>query len=341
MTQPAFGLNRLDLRSPANFAADAARLESLGWSYGFIPSSPLLVLDPYVMLAEGLRNTGSIVLGPLIENPVMRHPAVIAGSIATVDRLAPGRTVLGMGVGDTAVRLMGKRPATVAELEESIRTIRGLNAGERLAVDAARPAVLRHATRVPVWVAAQGPKTLRMAGRVADGVFIRVGVHETNLRFAVEAVRAGAAEAGRDPGEVRIGCVFHTVVDDDADRVGRIGRAMAAGYYEYSPMLFDHIGMTWNGPDVEELKRRVWPDFHHARDLEAAGEVVSFLPDAAVDAFALHGPFPAIVGQIRTILGYGLPIEAIVPHPMPTPPPREEGGFDYARAFAEAVFPAF
>ena len=60
MTQPAFfGLNRLDLRSPPHFAADAARLESLGWSYGFIPSSPLLVLDPYVMLAEGLRNTGT------------------------------------------------------------------------------------------------------------------------------------------------------------------------------------------------------------------------------------------------------------------------------------------
>ena len=341
MTQVAFGLNRLDLRSPERFAADAARLESLGWSYGFIPSSPLLVLDPYVMLAEGLRHTRRIVLGPLIENPVMRHPAVIAGSIATVDRLDPGRTVLGMGVGDTAVRLMGKRPATVAELEEAIRTIRGLNAGERLTVNAARPAMLRHAARVPVWVAAQGPRTLRMAGRVADGVFIRVGVHETNLRLAVDAVRAGAEETGRDPAAIRIGCVFHTIVDDDADRARRIGRAVAAGYYEYSPMLFDHVGLSWDGPDVEVLKRQVWPDFHHARDVEAAGEVVSFLPETAVDAFALYGPFPAIVEQIRTILGYGLAIEIVVPHPVPTPAPLEEGGFDYARAFAEAVFPAF
>lgn len=341
MSPVSFGLNRMDLRSPERFAADAARLESLGWAYGFIPSSPLLVLDPYVMLAEGLRNTSRIVLGPLIENPVMRHPAVLAGSIATVDRLAPGRTVLGMGVGDTAVRLMGKRPATVAELEEAIRTIRGLNAGQRLAVSAARPAVLRHGAPVPVWVAAQGPNTLRMAGRVADGVFIRVGVHETNLRLAVEAVRAGATEVGRDPDEIRIGCVFHTVVDDDPERAGRIGRAAAAGYYEYSPMLFEHIGLSWNGPDVEVLKREVWPDFHHARDLEAAGEVVSFLPTSAVDAFALHGPFEAIVEQLRTVLGYGLPIEAIVPHPMPTPAPLEDGGFDYARAFAEAVFPAF
>ena len=133
----AFGLNRLDHRSPLRFAADAARLEGLGWHYGFIASSPLLVLDPYVLLAHALRETRSIMLGTLIENPVMRHPAVIAGSIATVDRLDPGRTILGMGVGDTAVRLMGRRPATVAAFEEAIITIRSLNAGERLAVDAA------------------------------------------------------------------------------------------------------------------------------------------------------------------------------------------------------------
>lgn len=335
----AFGLNRLDTRSPARFAADAARLERLGWQYGFIPSSPLLVQDPYVLLADALTRTRSIVLGTLIENPVMRHPAVIAGSIATVDRLDPGRTLLGMGVGDTAVRLMGRKPATVAALEQAIRTIRTLCAGERVAVDARRPAALRHAAPVPVWVATQGPKTLRMAGRVADGVFIRVGVHETNLRLAVETVHAGAAEAGRDPNEVRIGCVFHTIVDDDAERARRIGRAAAAGYYEYSPALFDNVGLPWNGDDVAALKQRVWPDFHHARDLEAAGDVVSFLPDDAVDAFALHGSFEEIKAQLLTILGYGLPIEIVVPHPMPTPLPRSDGGYDYARHFAEAVFP--
>lgn len=337
----AFGLNRLDHRSPLRFAADAARLEELGWRYGFLASSPLLVQDPYVLLAQALRETRSIMLGTLIENPVMRHPAVIAGSVATIDRLDPGRMILGMGVGDTAVRLMGKRPATVAAFEEAIVTIKSLTASEQLAVDAARPAVLRHASPVPVWVATQGPRTLRMAGRVADGVFIRVGVHETNLRLAVEHVRAGAREAGRDPSEVRIGCVFHTIADPDPERVGRIGRAAAAGYYEYSPVLFENIDMPWTGEDSAILKRQVWPDFHHDPNLEAAGDVVSFLPDEAVDAFTLHGSFEEIAEQIKTILGYRLPIEIVIPHPMPTPPPISEGGYDYARRFAEAVFPAF
>ena len=336
-----FGLNRLDHRSPLRFAADAARLEGLGWHYGFLASSPLLVQDPYVLLAQALRETRSITLGTLIENPVMRHPAVIAGSIATIDRLDPGRMILGMGVGDTAVRLMGKRPATVTAFEEAIITIKSLTASEQVAVDAARPAVLRHASPVPIWVATQGPRTLRMAGRVADGVFIRVGTHETNLRLAVEHVHAGAREAGRDPSEVRIGCVFHTIADPDRERVGRIGRAAAAGYYEYSPVLFENIDMPWTGEDSAVLKRQVWPDFHHDPDLEAAGDVVSFLPDEAVDAFTLHGSFEEITEQIKTILGYGLPIEIVIPHPMPTPPPISEGGYDYARRFAEAVFPAF
>ena len=330
----AFGLNRLDLRSPAHFTADAARLEALGWRYGFIPSSPLLVPDPYVMLAHALQATDAIVLGPLIENPVMRHPAVIAGSIATVDNIQPGRTLLGMGVGDTAVRLMGKRPASVAALEHAVKAIRALNSGAALAVDAERPARLRHAAPVPVWIAGQGPRTLEMAGRVADGVFVRVGVHPENLRLAVDAVRAGERAAGRAVGEVRIGCVFHTVFGEDAAKVSRIARAVAAGYYEYSPRLFANIGLPWDGEDMAQLKRRVWPDFHHARDMEAAGDVVAFLPDAAANAFALRGPFEAIREQLSAILDLGLPIEIVVPHPVPTPAP---GELDYARRFAEGV----
>ena len=339
-----FGLNRLDMTSPAAFAGDARRLESLGWDYGFIPSSPLLARDPYVMLAGALQATERIRLGPLIENPVMRQPAVIAGSIATVDELAPGRAWLGMGVGDTAVRLMGRKPATVAELAESVRVIRRLLAGERLEVGAARPASLRHAAPVPVWIAAGGPRTLRMAGAVADGVFIRVGVHRANLAHAVGLVREGAKEAGRDPAGVRIGCVFHTVLVSDSEssaasalRVGRIGRAIAAGYYEYSPMLFDTCGVAWEGPPVVELKRRVWPDFHHARDLEAAGDAVAFLGDEAVDAFALHGDAETIIAKLRAI-DADLGIDIVVPHPMPTEP---TGAADYAVRFARDVLPAF
>lgn len=335
---PAFGLNRFDYTSPAAFAADAQRAERLGWGYAFIPSSPLRRQDPYVYLAFAAVQTARIGLGPLIETPMMRHPAVIASSIATVAALALGRTLLGYGVGDTAVRLMGKRPATVAELEAATVLTRRLLAGEEVEVQAARPARLQHAVPVPVWIAAGGPRTLRMAGRVADGVFIRVGRHAANLRTAVEAVRTGAIEAGRNPDAVKLAVILHTVLTDNLERAAWLSRSMAAGYYEYSPRLFDPPGFRWDGPPVEALKKQVWPDFHHADDLEASGRLVTFLPDEVADAFAVYGTPTMIARQLCTVLDLGFPIDMLVPHPVPTPPP---GGPrpDYIERFATEVIP--
>src|SRR6266404_2288920 len=149
---PRFGLNRFDSRSVDAFAADVRRAEQLGWDAALQPDSQLRRRDTYVLLAAAARATTRIALGPLIANPVTRHPTVTASSIATIDELAPGRTLLGWAVG------------------------------------------------------------------VADGVFIRVGTHPANIATAVEAIRAGAAEAGRDPVTVRLGAVFHTVLVDDEDR---------------------------------------------------------------------------------------------------------------------------
>src|SRR5439155_1113737 len=165
--------------------------ETLGWDAAFQPDSQLRRRDTYVLMAAAARVTERIVLATLLSNPVNRHPTVTASSIATVDELAPGRTLLGWGVGDTAVRLAGLRPARVKELEASTRLMRALLDGEAVEVGAARPARLPHHRPVPIWIAAGGPRTLRMAGGVADGVFIRVGVHPANLATAIEAIRVG------------------------------------------------------------------------------------------------------------------------------------------------------
>lgn len=336
---PAFGLNRFDYTSPQTFAADVKRAEEFGWDYAFIPSSPLLLKDPYINLAFAAVQTNRIHLGPLIETPVMRHPAVMASSIATLDALAPGRALLGYGVGDTAVRLMGKRPARVAELEEATALTRRLLAGEEVDVGAARPAKLRHARAVPLWIAAGGPRTLRMAGRIADGVFIRVGRHEANLKTAIDAVHEGASGVGRNPDDIKIAIILHTILTDDMERAAAMGRSMAAGYYEYTPALFDPPGFTWDGPDVHELKKQVWPDFHHAADLEAAGRLVSFLSDEITESFALYGPPATIAQQLGAILKLGYKIDMVVPHPVPAAVPK---GADpsYIERFAGEVIPA-
>jgi 5,10-methylenetetrahydromethanopterin reductase len=339
MSQAAvkFALNRLDLSGPVAFAESAVRAESLGWHMGVIPCSPLLVHDPYVSLAFAARATHTLHLGTLLDTPVLRHPAVIASSIATVAQLAPGRVHLGLGVGDTAVRLNGLAPASVASLKAATGTIKALLCGEEIEVGAARPARLRHAIRVPVWLAAQGPKTLRMAGAIADGVFLRVGTHPANLHAAWGAVCDGARAAGRDPATIELGLIFHTAYSEDRRQARTMAKALAAGYYEYSPFLFDAPGFAWRGPDVHELKKQAWPDFHHHRDPEKAGRLVDFLDDAVADAFALHGNWHDIIGQLEAVLALALPVSIVLPHPVLA----ANSAVDYLGLGAQRLLPAF
>jgi 5,10-methylenetetrahydromethanopterin reductase len=339
---PRFGLNRFDSRSVAAFAADVRRAERLGWDAALQPDSQLRRRDTYVLLAAAAQATERITLGPLLANPVNRHPTVTASSIATVDELAPGRVLLGWGVGDTAVRLAGLRPARVAELEAGTRLMRALLAGDAVEVGAARPARLPHHRPVPVWIAAGGPRTLRMAGGVADGVFIRVGTHAANLKTAVDAIRAGAAASGRDPGAVRLGAIFHTVLVDEPARALTMARSMAAGYYEYSPALFGPPALAWTGPDPETLKRDrgVWPDFHHAPDLEQSGKVVDFLPAEAADAFALRGDPAEVARQLVAALRAApAAFDHVVLHPIPDPRWPGDPERDYTARVAREVLP--
>ena len=108
--------------------------------------------------------------------------------------------------------------------------MKSLLAGDEVEVGAVKPAVLPFPAQVPVWVAAGGPKTLEMAGACADGVFIRVGTHLRNIQMSVERIRAGAKRAGRDPRNIRLGAVFHTVFVDDQEVALLMGKSMAAGY---------------------------------------------------------------------------------------------------------------
>ena len=322
---PQFGLNRLDYRSPRHFAADARRAEELGWDWAFIPDSQLNLPDPYVMLATAAHSTDRIGLGVLVTNPVIRDVTATAASAATLESIAPGRTLVGFGVGDTAVRLAGKQPSRVAELERAVADTRALLRGDQLDMGAVQPAQLRTARLqpngpAPIWVAAGGPRTLRAAGRVADGVFIRVGPHPGNIRRAVDAVHAGAVDAGRRPSEVHLGLVLHTILMENGARAIQLGKSMAAGYYEYAPYLFDAPGLRWDGPPVEELREHVWPDFHHAPDLDAAAQHVDFLPQEAADAFSLHGNAAAIAHQLQAVLNLDIDFDIVVPQPVPPPP---------------------
>jgi alkanesulfonate monooxygenase SsuD/methylene tetrahydromethanopterin reductase-like flavin-dependent oxidoreductase (luciferase family) len=168
------------------------------------------------------------------------------------------------------------------------------------------------------------------------------GTHRANITRTVEAIRAGAAEAGRDPSSVRVGAIFHTVLVDDPARALLMGKSMAAGYYEYSPALFEAPGFTWSGPDPEALKhaRQVWPDFHHAADLEGSGRVADFLPAEAADAFCLRGGPREIVEQLVGVLESSpIAFDYVVLHPIPDPKFPVDPERDYTARVAREILP--
>ena len=332
---PKFGLNRHDTSSVSGYAKDISRSEDSGWEAAFLPDSQLRRRDTYVLLAAAAIATEKIVLGPLLVNPITRHPSVTASSIATISELAPGRTVLGCGIGDTAVRLAGLKPATVRELELSIHLMKSLLSGKSVEVGSARPARLPFPQDVPVWIAAGGPRTLEMAGSCADGVFIRVGTNVENIRISVEKIRKGARNAGRDPLSVKIGAVFHTVFVEDLEQALLMGKSMAAGYYEYSPMLMDNLEMEWEGAHPDSIKESagIWPDFHHSTDLLSSGTAVDFLTEDQARSFCFMGNSQMITSQVVSLIknstSLGIDFEYVVLHPIPNPPAPDPGSRSY------------
>src|SRR5437660_5616560 len=120
-------------------------------------------------------------------------------------------------------------------------------------------------------------------------------------------------------------------------------KSMAAGYYEYSPMLFDGPGLAWTGPDPERLKHdhKVWPDFHHTTDLVASGRVVDFLPKAAADAFCLRGGPAEIIAQLLDVLRSApVTFDHVVLHPVPNPTFPDDPERGYMARVAREILPA-
>tara|TARA_B100000686_G_scaffold270331_1_gene286656 strand:+ start:4745 stop:5830 length:1086 start_codon:yes stop_codon:yes gene_type:complete len=346
MRIPKFGLNRNDASSVATYAKDVTRAESCGWDAAWLPDSQLRRRDTYVLLAAAAEASKTITIGPLLTNPITRHPSVTASSISTVAELAEGRTVLTYGAGDTAVRLAGLEPARVTQLHEAVELTKSFLDGNYVEVGADRPAKLPFAQPVPVWVAAGGPRTLKMAGAVADGVFIRVGTHSNNILSSIKMIWEGAEQAGRDRKDVKLGIIFHTVLHDHIEQATLMAKSMAAGYFEYSPVLFENLGYEWNGADPEELKASedVWPDFHHSSDLVASGNVVNFISAEQARSFALVGGSDDIFSQLIKILftaaASGIEFDHVVLHPIPNPPTPDEGPESYLERVPREILPA-
>lgn len=252
-------------------------------------------------------HTGRIGIGAAVADPYSVHPALTAAAMATVDDMASGRVIVGMGAGGSGFPAMGiRRERPVAAMRDAVAVMRAMWSGEPATVEGevvgVRGGVLGFPARagIPVVIATRGPAVLRLAGRIADGAMIATMATPRGVAAAWDFVRQGARQAGRDPDEVEVISRVDTCVDPDRDRARAGVRQMIAFLLWSSYPNRDFV--TQLGMEVpSELEALI-----AKRDYELMFEAGPLVPEEFVDAFAWAGTPEETAAKIGRIADMGI-----------------------------------
>ncbi|GAB4207906.1 MAG: TIGR03842 family LLM class F420-dependent oxidoreductase [Roseiflexaceae bacterium] len=300
-----FGITlKLDM-APERAVALTRQAEEAGFGYGWVFDSHVLWLEPYPILTLMAQATKAMRLGTCVTNPAVRDVTVTASALATLNLISGGRMDLGIGRGDSSRRVLGKKPTTLAQMEQAIQQIRDLAAGQAVPYEGedvrlpwARP------DRLPVWVAAYGPKALQLAGRVADGVILQFA-DPSLIAWSLGFVRQGALEAGRDPASIQVMSAAPVWVSDDL--------AYARERVRWFPALVsNHVVDLISRYDPAELppeltayvRNREGYDYHHHAEVGSSNG--AFVSDEVVDHFCIVGPVEAHLRRLRELADVGV-----------------------------------
>lgn len=320
MTHARFGIVFLP-ESLGDFGDLCRHAEERGFAWLGVADSQSVFRELYVGLAVAALNTTRVRLGPLVTNPLTRHPVVTASAIASVDELSGGRAVLGLGSGDSAIYTIGTPPATVAGLEDAVVTLGRLTSGEAIDRGGRRWQVHRSTRRVPVYLAAEGPRTLELAGRVADGVIVGLGLTPEVIQLSLAAIERGARAVGRALTDLDVWWFAKTnVADTRAGAVEPIKMALAASANHAFRFTLENKGVP---PDLRERIRGLQRDYDsHHHELVGAGNAALTdrwgLTDYLADRFAIAGTPDDCVAQLQRAMAAGahqFVVTAFVPDP--------------------------
>ncbi len=279
--------------------------EQQGFSHVWLWDSHVLWQDPYPIFALCAAATSTIHLGTCVTNPVTRDPTVTASAMATLQEISGGRMELGIGRGDSAQRVLGRRPVSVEHLEHACTQIRELAAGREVSIDGT-PVRLAWSTGIelPIWVAAYGPKALRCAGRVADGVILQLADPYV-IEWSLAYLKEGAESAGRSLADLTIMAAAPAYVTDDLAHARDQVRWFPALVSNHVVDLVQRYPGEALPPELTEyIERRKGYDYaHHAR---AGSENAEFVTDEVVDRFCVIGTAEQCAEKLAALESLGV-----------------------------------
>jgi alkanesulfonate monooxygenase SsuD/methylene tetrahydromethanopterin reductase-like flavin-dependent oxidoreductase (luciferase family) len=261
--------------------------EDLGYDRAWVPDSQMIWSDCYATLALAAHNTSRIHVGTGVAIPGTRLAPVTAHSIASINRIAPGRVFLGIGTGHTAMRVMGMDPMRIRDFREYLRVVRGLLHGEEVEFTfngVTRATRFLHLdcgfinieNRVPIYVAANGPLALKVAGEFGDGLISVFNEQPEVLRGNLQMVKAGADRAQRTlPANFHTAAITTAVVLQPGEKLtsARVIDECGSQVTAVLHFVYEIYQQTHREEAVPEAFKDVWEEYcAHVAKMETPAE---------------------------------------------------------------------
>jgi probable F420-dependent oxidoreductase len=301
-----FGVT-LQTNPPASRVVELTRkAEDFGFSHAWTFDSHILWQEPYVIHSQMLSATEKITVGPFVTNPISRDPSVTASTFATLNDMFGNRTICGIGRGDSVVRVLGRKPTTLKQLEEAMHVIKELAEGRAVDFSGVEVKIpwIRDG-KLDVWMAGYGPKALSLTGRKADGFILQLA-DPVILEWTMRHVHDAAREAGRDPKEVKICVAAPAYVGENLAHQREQCRWFGGMVGNHVADLVARYGEDSEVPHAltNYIKARQGYDYsHHGR---ADNRSTDFVPDDIVDRFCVLGTIEDHVDKLSVLKDVGV-----------------------------------
>ena len=280
------------VKSAEDFGFDSAWLID-------IPTSK----DCFISMALAAINTKQIKLGSGVINPITRHPAVSGRGLAAIQELSEGRCLVGLGTGHTDVHMLGRKPAKIKEVEEAISLLHKLFRGEQITNYGMNMQLNVDYDPIPIFLAANQPNMLRLAGKLCDGVILMGGANVEFIKWQIAHVREGAENAGRSIDDVEIDLWFPMSISDNKEEALADIRPWVASQAETFSYWKDLPEFLEPYRDECARIRAAYDRTHHVSRHAAHKELVS---DDLANYLAVAGSAQECVERIEEIASLGV-----------------------------------
>ncbi|MFZ2964423.1 MAG: TIGR03842 family LLM class F420-dependent oxidoreductase [Rhodoglobus sp.] len=297
----------LQTNPPASRTVALAKLaEQYGFSHVWTFDSHILWQEPYVIYSQILAETRRVKVGPFVTNPATRDWTVTASVFATLNEMYGNRTVVGIGRGDSAVRVTNGSPTTLKELREAVHVIRELGNSREVEYHGS---TLRFpwsvGSELEVWVAAYGPLALKLTGEVGDGFILQLADVDI-AKWMIKTVREAAEKAGRDPDSITFCVAAPNYIGEDWDHMRNQCRWFGGMVGNHVADIVAKYGTDGGIPKAltDYIEGRKGYDYNtHGK---AGNDHVDFVPDEIVDRFCVLGTAKDHIAKLEELKSIGV-----------------------------------